>query len=94
MKKYFLTILLTTLLFITGCTNTNDTKIKNNFIKSIENLDAYYLEGVMNLTNNDDVYQYDVEVSYKNPDYYKVVLTNNANNYSQILIKNDEGVYV
>lgn len=94
MKKYFLTIMLITVLFITGCGKINEEKIKNNFIKEVENLDSYYLEGVMNLTNNDDVYQYNVEVSYKSPDYYKVVLTNNSNDYTQILIKNDEGVYV
>ena len=94
MKKYFLILLLIMMLTVTGCGKNNEAKIKNDFIKETEKLEGYYLEGVMNLTNNDDNYQYNVQVSYQKPDYYKVVLTNNANNYTQILIRHDDGVFV
>lgn len=94
MKKKFLCIALVMTLLLTGCGTLNEDKIKENFIKDSENLKSYYIEGEMSLTNNDDTYKYDVEVSYKKAENYKVVLTNKANNYKQIILKNSDGVYV
>ncbi len=94
MKKIILTISLLTILLITGCGKLDEQEIKNNFIKETENLKSYYLEGTMTLTNNDDIYNYDVEASYEKDDKYKVKLTNKSNNYEQIILKNNDGVYV
>ena len=94
MKKIFLAILLTTILLITGCRSENIDKIKEDFIKDTNKLTGYYLEGILNLTNNDDTYQYDVSVSYAKGDYYKVSLINKSNDYEQIMLRNDDGVYV
>jgi outer membrane lipoprotein-sorting protein len=94
MKKKFLCIALVMTLLLTGCGTLNEDKIKENFIKDSENLKSYYIEGEMSLTNNDDTYKYDVEVSYKKDENYKVVLTNKANDYKQIILKNSDGVYV
>lgn len=93
MKKILIVAFLT-LLILTGCGNLNDKTIKDNFIKDINNLSNYHLEGDLELSNNDDVYKYEVKVSYKNKDYYKVELNNKANNYKQIILRNDEGIYV
>lgn len=94
MKKKFLSIALIMTLLLTGCGTLNEDKIKENFIKDSDNLKSYYMEGEMSLTNNDDTYKYDVEVSYKKDENYKVVLTNKANDYKQIILKNSDGVYV
>ena len=94
MKKKFLSIALVMTLLLTGCKTLNEDNIKENFIKDSENLKSYYIEGEMSLTNNDDTYKYDVLVSYKKDENYKVVLTNKANDYKQIILKNSEGVYV
>ena len=94
MKKKFLSIALVMTLLLTGCKTLNEDNIKENFIKDSENLKSYYIEGEMSLTNNDDTYKYDVEVSYKKDENYKVVLTNKANDYKQIILKNSDGVYV
>ena len=63
-------------------------KIKDNIKES------YSLEGSLSMTNNDDVYNYDVSVSYKKDDYYKVSLTNVSNNHTQVILKNNDGVYI
>ena len=94
MKKIIITTLLVLTIFLTGCSKTNEKEIRKEFIKEVENLKGYYLEGKLNLTNNDDNYEYDVEVSYSYDNKYKVVLTNNSNNYRQIILKNNDGVYV
>ena len=44
--------------------------------------------------NNEDTYTYDVKVSYQKPDYYKIELTNTLNNHEQVILRNDDGVYV
>ncbi len=94
MKKIFLMVALVATLFLTGCGSLKDSQIKNNFIKDVEGLKSYYMEGTLKLTNNDDTYEYDVEVNYKKDNKYKVSLKNKANDYEQIILKNDEGVYV
>ena len=94
MKKIFLAVALIATLCLTGCGSLKDKEIKDNFIKNVEGLKAYYMEGTLKLTNNDDTYEYDVEVSFKKDDKYKVLLKNKSNDYEQIILKNDEGVYV
>lgn len=93
MKKYFLIVALIATLFLTGCGSLSDKSIRNNFLKDTQNLKAYTMEGTLKLTNNDDTYEYDVKVNYKTGDKYKVSLTNKANNYEQIILKNED-VYV
>lgn len=94
MKKLFLVVAIIATICLTGCGKVGDKEIKDNFIKEIEGLKAYYMEGTLKLTNNDDNYEYDVEVSYQKDDNYKVYLVNKANDYEQIILKNKEGVYV
>ena len=94
MKKLFLLVALIATICLTGCGKVGDKEIRNNFIKEIEDLKSYYMEGTLKLTNNDDNYEYDVEVSYQKDDNYKVSLINKGNDYEQIILKNKEGVYV
>ena len=94
MKKTVLTIAIIATLCLTGCGSLKDKDIRNSFLKDVEGLKSYYMEGTLKLTNNDDTYEYNVEVSYKKDNKYKVSLKNKANDYEQIILKNDEGVYV
>jgi len=94
MKKIFLAIALIAALCLTGCGTLKDKEIKDSFIKDVEGLKSYYMEGTLKLTNNDDTYEYNIEVSYKKDNKYKVSMKNKANDYEQIILKNDDGVYV
>ena len=93
MKK-IISILVILLLFVTGCGKKNGKDILKEFSKKINSLDSYYVEGKMEIVNNEDVYKYDVEVSFKGKDFYKVSLKNESNTHEQIILKNEEGVYV
>ena len=90
MKK-IIVLLVISLLVLTGCGKYS----KDNIIKSIENnIDkGYKLSGTLNVVNNDENYNYDIDV-YNKGDYYKVVLTNKANSHTQVVLKNKDGVYV
>lgn len=93
MKKTFLIFVLV-VIFITGCGKTSSSKVVEEFGKKINNLKSYYVEGVMELINNEDIYTYNVKVSYKKNDYYKIDLVNTTNNHEQVILRNDTGIYV
>lgn len=94
MKKIFLCTILVLIVCLTGCGSIKDKDIRESFIKNTTNLKSYYMEGTLKITNNDDSYEYDVKTSYKKDDNYKVSLVNKANKYEQIILKNEDGVYV
>lgn len=92
MKKIVLCFLLL-LIVVTGCGKYD----KDDAIKDLEkkiNDNNYYLEGNLEIVNNDEVYNYEVKSSYKKSDNYKVELLNKSNNHEQVILKNSEGVFV
>ena len=92
MKKKIIGIILMVCLFLTGCFGKKDNL--NSFLKKVKKMKGYYLTGTLEIINNEDIYTYNVKDSYKNKDYYKVSLTNKTNDHEQIILKNDDGVYV
>ncbi len=78
----------------TGCGKYTEDDIIKDLEKKVNKLSGYRLEGSLEILNNEEVYNYDVDVSYKKDDLYKVSLTNTSNNYEQIILKNNDGVYV
>lgn len=93
MKKILIGLIIT-LLLVTGCGGNSESSIVSDLDKKINKADAYKLDGKLEIVNNDEVYNYDIEVSYKKDNYYKVLLTNKANDHTQIILKNEDGVYV
>ena len=94
MKKYFIIILLFLCLFICGCSKESNKSVIKNVNNLFNKSNGYNLKGELSIYNNDDNYNYDVDVYYKKDDYYKVILTNKMNTHTQIILKNDDGVYV
>ncbi len=92
MKKV-LCLLFFLIIILTGCGKNDESDVLNDLDKKIGN-NNYYLEGNLEIVNNDNVYNYEVSVAYKKDDNYKVSLTNTSNNHEQIILKNSEGVFV
>ena len=93
MKKIFL-ILILICLTLTGCGKHNEKEVLKGFQDKVLSTDSYYLTGEMELVNNEDVYNYNIGVSYKKDDYYKIELINAINDHKQIILRNQEGVYI
>lgn len=93
MKKILCTLIIG-LLFLTGCTKTSVDSIFKDLTNKINNLSGYTLNGNLEVKNNTNTYNYQVEVSYKSKDKFRVSLTNTSNNHEQVILRNDEGVYV
>ncbi len=92
MKKIFIFIILF-LLVVTGCGKYNEEDALKDLEKKIDNKN-YYLEGTLEIVNDENIYNYDVKASYKKSDFYKVSLINTNNNHEQIILKNTRGVYI
>ena len=78
----------------TGCFNSKEKDIVTIFKDKVQKADKYYLEGNLEIINNEESYNYDVKVSYKDENLFKVSLTNKVNDHEQIILKNEDGVYV
>ncbi len=95
MKKYFSLLVFSILaVILTGCGVMRADDVVGTFEKKLNKVDSYYVEGIMQIINNEDTYDYEVKVAYKKDDYYKIELINTLNNHEQVILRNDEGVYV
>ena len=93
MKKIFLCLILICLI-LTGCGKKDEKTVLKEFQDKVNNAESYYLSGNMELVNNEDVYTYKIAVSYEEEDHYKIELTNIINDHKQVILRNEEGVYV
>ncbi len=77
-----------------GCKGVNGDDALKEFKSLVTESETYNLKGTMDIVSNEKEYTYNVDVSYKKGDYYKVNLLNTTNNHEQVILKNSEGVYV
>ena len=89
--KRIIVLLVISLFILTGCGKYSKDNIINDLEKKVKS--GYKLSGSLNVINNDENYNYDVDV-YNKGDNYKVILTNKANSHTQVILKNNDGVYV
>ena len=94
MKKFLKLFFLISIFLLVGCGKKTDEDILKKLEKKLEDSSSYYLEGIMEIMNNEDTYTYEVKVSYQKQNYYRIELVNTLNNHEQVILRNDEGVYV
>lgn len=93
-KKLLFLIMIIGVFAISGCGKNSESDVIKDLTKKINDSKAYYVGGTLEIVNNEDVYTYNVNVSYKEKDNYKVSLVNTVNNHEQIILRNYDGVYV
>ncbi len=94
MKKILILFVMIGSLFLVGCGKYGEKDIIKDLSKKIDNIKGYHLNGILEIVNNEESYLYDVDVSYEKQDKYRVSLKNQTNNHEQIILKNEEAVYV
>ena len=62
--------------------------------KLLNDNSMYKLTGEMDIVSNEELYHYNVTVDYMEGDYYKASLVNKDNRHEQIILKNENGVFV
>ena len=94
MKKILKIFFVSSIFLLVGCGIKNSDNVLEKLEKKLENANSYYIEGTMDIMNHEDTYTYDVKVSYQKQDYYRIELVNTLNNHEQVILRNDDGVYV
>ena len=65
MKKILKIFFLISIFLLVGCDKRTDEDILKKLEKKLEDSTSYYLEGIMEIMNNEDTYTYEVKVSYQ-----------------------------
>ena len=94
MKKICILFMLLLIVFITGCGKVSSESIFKDLTNKINKLNSYTLTGNLDVTNENNSYNYDVTVSYMAKDKFRISLVNTSNNHEQVILRNDEGVFV
>ena len=92
MKKIIMGIM--TLLLLSGCGKVTEKNIIQEFSNKLAKTKSYEIDGKMQIISNEETFSYAINVNYLKDNYYKVVLLNESNNHEQIILRNDEGVFV
>lgn len=87
-------LLILSVLCLFGCSKNSPNNIVKDLSKKVIKSSSYNIKGTLDLYSDIDTYNYDIEVTYLKDDYYIVSLLNNNNNKNQVILKNNEGLYV
>ncbi|WP_206105526.1 LolA family protein [Paenibacillus thalictri] len=79
---------------LAGCGKKDSTSVVKDLDKVMNKLDSYHGTGKMVLHTGLEPQEYGVEVSYQAPHYYRISLTNEKKDITQIVLRNDDGVFV
>lgn len=87
-------VLLVTCFLLVGCSGFDSGDAVKKFEKNINDNTSYTMKGQMEIVSNEDTYHYDVNIDYLEKDFYKASLKNIDNSHEQIILKNENGVFV
>ncbi len=92
MKKILIVFCMVMLLC--GCGKEKKENIIKDLKNNINNSKSYKLEGTMEISNDEETFKYNLESYYLKDNYYKIILVNQNNNHEQIILKDNEDIYV
>lgn len=79
---------------LVGCGEKSVDDVVDDLQGIIDELGSYKGVATMVLQTGQTPQEYNVEVWYKAPHYYRIALTSTARDVTQIVLRNDEGVFV
>ncbi len=92
MKKFL--AILGMILCITGCGKKNTENVIKDFTAKVNDTNSYSLKGNMEIMADEETFTYSIEVDFLKDSYYKVTMVNQTNNHEQIILRNQDAVYV
>jgi outer membrane lipoprotein-sorting protein len=93
-KKLLLILLGLMVVVLTACGTKSQSDVTKALDKKLSDLSSYKVNAKMTLKMGTDKQVYNVEIWHKDPTYYRVNLKNPKKDQSQMILRNDEGVYV
>jgi len=79
---------------LTGCRDMSEADVVGRLSTHLEESTSYLATGVMEVESEGEIHTYVVEVGFAQPHYYRVTMKNEATGNEQVILKNDEGVFV
>ncbi|SFS89483.1 LolA family protein [Marininema halotolerans] len=80
--------------FVSGCGEKSTDEVVGDLSKRSDTMESYKSVGKMKIQTGNAPQEYDVEVWYKKPNFYRVSLKNTQKDVTQILLRNEQGVFV
>ncbi|MBT2759603.1 outer membrane lipoprotein carrier protein LolA [Mesobacillus foraminis] len=96
MKKRFMLLLagLMVMFALAACGAKSQESVVKDLDEALTDLKSYKANAKMTLQMGSDPQVYEVEIWHKDPDYYRVNLKNAQKDQSQMILRNDDGVFV
>lgn len=91
---WMLTILMSFAILMVGCGQKDAASVVKELDQKMTKLDSYAGIGTMTLRSGQQPLEYQVEVWYQGPSFYRIELTNAKKDVKQIVLRNEEGVFV
>jgi outer membrane lipoprotein-sorting protein len=95
---WVLAIIMSVALVLAGCGKKDAASVVKDLNDVADKLESkqgtYQGSGTMTLYTGEQPQEYKVDVWYKNPSYYRISLSNVQKDITQIVLRNDEGVFV
>lgn len=93
-KNWVVAILIVLGVTLAGCGMKKESDVVEDLNVKSSDSDSYRSHAMMSIVSGEEEHQYDVEVWYQPPHYYRVELKNTGEDVTQIILRNDEGVFV
>lgn len=96
MKKrlFMLMIGMIAILVLSACGPKSQEDVVNELDKKQQELSGYKVKAKMTLQMGTEPHEYHVEIWHKDPDFYRVNLQNATKEQNQMILRNEEGVFV
>jgi len=79
---------------LSGCRDMSEADVVGRLSSNLEESTSYLASGIMEVESEGQVHTYFVEIGFAQPHYYRVTMRNEATGNEQVILKNDEGVFV
>jgi outer membrane lipoprotein-sorting protein len=89
-----LVVAIAAMFVLTACGDMSEADVVGKLSSNLEESTGYLASGIMEVESEGQVHSYFVEVAFAQPHYYRVTMRNEATGNEQVILKNDEGVFV
>lgn len=97
MKKKLSLVLIMVLvlsLALVGCGKRDQEAVVSDLTNFKQELTSYESKATMTVTANNTTQKYTIDTWYMAPNFYRIALGNDKNEVTQVIVRNDEGIYV
>jgi len=79
---------------LVGCGDMSEEDVVARLTTNLNDNTSYLATGVMEVESEGQIHRYNVEVGFAQPNYFRVTMENADTGNEQIILKNDDGVFV